>query len=105
AEEGVEARVVDLYSIKPLDDETLRVSVEATGGRLVTVEDYWPEGGLGEAGVTALAVGGEALPPLHLPVSDMPPSRQPARLMHAYGIDADAITAAARRLVGARVAT
>jgi transketolase len=105
AEEGVEARVVDLYSIKPLDEETLRAAVEATGGRLVTVEDHWPEGGLGEAVITALAEAGVQLRAIHLAVSDMPRSGKPAELMRAYGIDADAITAAARRLVGARVAT
>jgi transketolase len=105
AEDGVEARVIDLYSIKPLDEETLRASVEATGGRLVTVEDHWPEGGLGEAVITALAETGVPLHAIHLAVSDMPRSGKPAELMHAYGIDADAITAAARRLVEARVAT
>ena len=49
AEEGVTARVIDLYSVKPVDEETLRAAAEATGGRFVTVEDHWPEGGLGEA--------------------------------------------------------
>ena len=55
AEEGCSARVIDLYSIKPLDEETLRAAAEATGGRLVTVEDHWPEGGLGDAVIAALA--------------------------------------------------
>ncbi len=59
AEEGVAARVIDLYSIKPLDLATLLDAVEATQGRLVTVEDHWPEGGLGEAVVAALAAAGE----------------------------------------------
>ena len=49
AEEGISARVIDLYSIKPLDRETLLAAAEATDGRIVTVEDHWPEGGLGEA--------------------------------------------------------
>ena len=55
AEAGISARVIDLYSIKPLDVETLRAAAEATDGRLVTVEDHWPEGGLGDAVIAALA--------------------------------------------------
>ena len=49
AGEGIAARVIDLYSVKPIDAETLRAAAEATGGRIVTVEDHWPEGGLGDA--------------------------------------------------------
>ena len=61
AEEGVTPRVIDLYSVKPIDVEGLRAAAEATGGRVVTVEDHWPEGGLGEAVLSALADGrGEA---------------------------------------------
>src|SRR3954454_8181885 len=48
-EEGVSARGIALYSVKPIDEEGLRAAAEATGGRVVTVEDHWPEGGLGEA--------------------------------------------------------
>ena len=55
AEEGVSARVIDLYSVKPIDEDGLRAAAEATGGRVVTVEDHWPEGGLGEAVLSALA--------------------------------------------------
>src|SRR6187431_3572427 len=55
ADDGIAARVIDLYSIKPLDAETLAAAAEATGGRIVTVEDHWPEGGLGEAVLGALA--------------------------------------------------
>ena len=54
SEEGIEARVIDLYSIKPLDAETLQAAAEATG-TIVTVEDHWPEGGLGDAVLAALA--------------------------------------------------
>ena len=55
AEDGIAARVIDLYSIKPIDAETLRAAAEATQGRIVTVEDHWPEGGLGDAVLAALA--------------------------------------------------
>ena len=108
AEEGVAARVIDLYSIKPLDLDTLLSASEATGGRLVTVEDHWPEGGLGEAVVSALAAVGEAPTVTLLAVRGMPSSGKPDELLAAAGIDADAIVAAARRVAAgseARAAT
>ena len=57
AGEGIEARVIDLYSVKPVDAETLRAAAEATGGRILTVEDHWPEGGIGDAVLEALSDG------------------------------------------------
>jgi transketolase len=98
AAEGIEARVVDLYSIKPLDEETIR-SLELP---IVTVEDHWPEGGLGEAVLTALA-GIEHPPVVQLAVREMPHSGKPAELLGAAGIDAAGIASAARRLVQAPV--
>jgi transketolase len=95
--------VIDLYSVKPVDEETLRASAEATGGRLVTVEDHWPEGGLGEAVLSAFADADERPRMIHLAVRDMPTSGKPAELLDAAGIDAAHIAAAARRLVGAAV--
>ena len=105
AADGVSARVIDQYSLKPIDVETLHAAAEATGGRLITVEDHWPEGGLGEAVLGAFA-GAEDRPRLELlAVRDMPTSGTPSELLAAAGIDADAIADAARRLVGAAVAT
>src|SRR5207244_4499164 len=49
AEEGIKARVIDLYSVKPIDTTTLHTAAKATQGRIVTVADHWPEGGIGEA--------------------------------------------------------
>ncbi len=95
AQEGIEARVVDLYSIKPLDEETLR----ALACPIVTVEDHWPEGGLGEAVLSALADSDERPPVVHLAVRGMPHSGKPAELLAEAGIDADGIAAAARSLV------
>ena len=101
AEEGVAARVLDLYSIKPLDGQTLAEAASATHGRIVTVEDHWPEGGLGDAVLAALAeVGGEARV-TKLAVREMPRSGKPAELLAAAGIDAAHIAAAARALVSA----
>ena len=98
-EEGIAARVIDLYSIKPLDAETLRAAAEATRGRIVTVEDHWPEGGLGDAVLGALAEADEPLRVVKLAVRDMPKSGKPAELLAAAGIDAEHIAAAARQLV------
>jgi transketolase len=104
AEEGVGARVIDLYSLKPIDAETLGTAAEATGGRIVTVEDHWPEGGLGEAVLAALAERDEGLRVELLAVRELPTSGKPAELLAAAGIDADAIVEAARRLVAAAAA-
>jgi transketolase len=99
-DEGISLRVIDAYSIKPIDAETLQAAAEATG-RIVTVEDHWPEGGLGDAVLAALAEVDEHPRVVKLAVSEMPRSGKPAELMAAYGIDAEAIARAARELVGA----
>jgi transketolase len=101
-EDGITARVIDAYSIKPIDVETLAAAAEATG-RIVTVEDHFPDGGLGDAVLGALAEGDEPARVVKLAVSDMPRSGKPAELLNAYGIDAGHIAAAARQLVGAEV--
>jgi transketolase len=98
AGEGIAVRVIDCYSVKPIDAETLR----AVGTPIVTVEDHWVEGGLGEAVLAALAELDERPPVSVLAVREMPHSGKPAELLAAAGIDADAIAAAARKLVGAR---
>jgi transketolase len=103
AEEGISARVIDLYSIKPIDAETLRDAAEATGGRIVTVEDHWAEGGLGEAVLAAFAEAEERPRVKVLAVTGMPHSGKPAELLAAAGIDADHIAQAARALVSAGV--
>ena len=101
AEDGIQARVIDLYSVKPIDAETLQAAAEATGGRIVTVEDHWEEGGIGEAVLSALADVDEPLRVVKLAVRDMSTSGKPAELLSAAGIDAEHIAAAARALVGA----
>jgi transketolase len=103
AEDGINARVIDLYSIKPLDEATLRDAAEATGGRIVTVEDHRPEGGLGEAVLAAFADAEERPRVKVLAVRGMPHSGKPAELLAAAGIDAASIAQAARRLVGSPV--
>jgi transketolase len=99
AQEGIEARVIDLYSIKPLDAETLR----SLTCPIVTAEDHWAEGGLGEAVLSALSDSDDRPPVVLLAVREMPHSGKPAELLAEAGIDADGIAAAARSLVGAQI--
>ncbi len=105
AEDGISARVIDLYSIKPLDAETLEAAAEATQGRIVTVEDHWPEGGLGDAVLSALGDTDDPPRVVKLAVKGMPSSGKPEELLAAAGIDAEHIAAAARRLVRQTVQT
>jgi transketolase len=98
AGEGISARVIDCYSVKPIDAETLR----AAGTPIVTAEDHWAEGGLGEAVLAALADSDERPQVSVLAVREMPHSGKPAELLAAAGIDAEAIAAAARKLVTAQ---
>jgi transketolase len=101
AEEGIHARVIDCYSVKPIDTATLAAAVGATSGRLVIAEDHHPEGGLGSAVTDGLlAAGATNLHVTHLAVRDMPGSGSGAELLAWAGIDADHIAAAARRLTG-----
>ena len=98
AEEDIGVRVIDLYSIKPIDTEALRAAAEATG-RIITVEDHYPEGGVGDAVLAALAESGAEARVVKLAVKDMPHSGKPGELLAAFGIDADGIANAARQLV------
>ena len=105
-QEGITARIIDAYSVKPIDTETLHQAAQDTEGNLIVVEDHWLEGGLGAAvqdafaGVdTAPTYQGPQLQLIKLAVQNMPGSGKPQELMHEAKIDADAIVAAARSLV------
>jgi transketolase len=98
---GIAARVIDAYSVKPIDRDTLIQACQATGSRLVVAEDHYPEGGLGSAVLEALADA--SVPPLqvaHLAVQGLPTSGTPAELLDAAGISSRHIVEAARRLTG-----
>ncbi|CAL9605020.1 transketolase [Streptomyces sp. enrichment culture] len=96
--EGIAARVIDLYSVKPVDRLTLRQAAEDTGC-LVTIEDHHPEGGLGDA-VLDPFLDGRPMPRLvRLGVRTMPGSATPEEQLHAAGIDAESIAAGVRLLV------
>ncbi|WP_328470959.1 transketolase [Streptomyces sp. NBC_00448] len=98
AAEGISARVIDLYSVKPVDVQTLRAAAQATG-RFVTVEDHHPEGGLADAVLESFG-NGHPMPVLtRLAVHSMPGSATPDEQLDAAGVSAPAITAAARKLL------
>jgi transketolase len=94
-------RVIDCYSIKPIDAATLQTAARETGA-LVTVEDHWPAGGLGEAVLSAVAELPQHPPVIKLAVAGMPTSGSAGELLHAAGIDAEAIVAAVHKLAAAR---
>jgi transketolase len=100
AKDGIRARVLDCYSIKPIDRDTLLAAVAATAGRIVVAEDHHPEGGLGSA-VTEALVSARAprLYLTHLAVRDMPGSGSTEEQLGWAGIDADHIAAAARSVL------
>jgi len=96
--------VIDLYCIKPIDAETLAEAAEATSGRLVTIEDHWAEGGVGDAVLAALADTERPPRVVKLAVTEMPRSGKPDELLAAAGIDAEHIAEAVRKLVSSTVA-
>src|SRR5450759_37618 len=102
AAKKIPARVIDLYSVKPVDVKTLREAVRATKGRVVIVEDHYPEGGLGAAVMEALAADGIPTKIAHLAVKGLPTSGKPDELMNAAGISARHIVAAATKLLQAK---
>lgn len=95
AHENIGARVVDVYSIKPIDAQMLR----ALDIPIVTVEDHWHEGGLGEAVLTALTTASRVLPVVQLAVTELPHSGHSEELLAEAGIDAPGIVRAARQLL------
>jgi transketolase len=102
AGEGINARVIDLYSVKPVDADTLAQAARDCAAGLVVVEDHWPEGGLFETVAGALAGQAEHPPIESLAVRIMPGSATPEEELAIAGIDAPAIVQAARRLAGQR---
>ena len=101
--QGITIRLIDAYSVKPIDKETLHRAAQDTGGKLVVVEDHWFEGGIGDAVLDAfVGVGDHAPTVVKLAVEHMPGSGKPAELLPAAKIDADAIAEAVKSLLWGR---
>jgi transketolase len=91
--EGIAIRVLDAYSVKPIDRETILKAVEETGGRVIVVEDHYDQGGLGDA---VLEVVGNKASVIRLAVREIPRSGPPEVLMDKYGISSNHIVAAVK---------
>jgi transketolase len=104
--EGINIRVIDAYSVKPIDVAGLREAAEATGGRIIVVEDHWIEGGLGDAVLEAFSSTPEHEAASRLPevaklaVHRMPGSGTPDELLEAAGINAHHIVVTVKKLLG-----
>jgi len=96
----ITVRVIDAYSVKPIDAETLYAAAQEAGNKIVVVEDHWPEGGLGEAVLEAFSQQDGPMPEVvKLAVSSMPGSGTPAELMEEAGISAHHIVGVVSALV------
>ncbi len=100
AGKGISARVIDLYSVKPVDAEAILKAAKETGA-IVTVEDHWAEGGIGEVVAAVLAENGVATNFTRLAVTERPGSGPPADLLAAAGIDAAHIVATVEQSLAA----
>ncbi|HUB80974.1 MAG TPA: transketolase [Bryobacteraceae bacterium] len=89
---GIAIRVIDLFSVKPIDREELVKSAREAGGMVITVEDHYEHGGIGDAVFAALS--GESFRGHKLAVREIPRSGKPAELLAKFGIDADSIVSA-----------
>jgi len=91
-------RIIDLFTVKPVDRDTILESVKATNNRLIVVEDHYREDGLGEAVMAALADQTD-IKIVRLAVQEVPHSGTPEQLLSKYGIDAEHIVNAVEKLV------
>jgi len=98
--QDIAVRVIDLYTVKPVDADALADAAKVTGGRFVVVEDHWPEGGLGDAVLAALAEKGiREIRYRHLAVRKMPGSGKPAELLDDAGLSTVHIVRAVKGLL------
>jgi transketolase len=98
ADEGIAVRVIDAYSVKPIDRETLIAAGKVTGGLILTVEDHYPQGGLGDA--VSEAVWDQGFRVRRLAVREIPRSGAPEELVDHFGLSARAIAEAVREELG-----
>jgi transketolase len=97
AADRIAIRVIDAYSVQPIDAETLTAAARATSGRVVTVEDHYAAGGLGDAVAAAIAPAGYTVH--RLAVREIPRSGKPEELLEHFGVGAANIVAAVKALV------
>ncbi|MEK6303046.1 MAG: transketolase [Acidobacteriota bacterium] len=95
--DGINVRVIDLFSIKPIDAVTLTAAGKAAGNLIITVEDHSADGGIGDA--VAAAVSPAGIRVHRLGVREMPRSGKPEELLAAYGIDCAAIVDSVRKTI------
>jgi transketolase len=95
--EGISVRVIDLFSVKPVDEATLRKAGSETSNVILTVEDHAGWGGIGDA--VAAAVSPAGIRVHQLAVREVPRSGKPEELLAAYGIDRSSIATALRKLI------
>lgn len=101
-EDGITIRVIDAYSVKPIDEETLLAAAQEAGNRIITVEDHWPEGGLGDAVLEVFTSSDGPMPQVvKLAVQSMPGSGTPDQLLEEAGINAHSIVQAVKTLIKA----
>jgi transketolase len=97
--DGIGARVLDMYSLKPIDSDALISAAETTGDRVVVVEDHYPQGGIGSAVLEACNDAGRPAQIVHLAVRGLPGSGTGEELMHEAGISVSHVVEAARKLL------
>jgi transketolase len=95
--DGISIRVIDLYSVKPVDAKTVLDAAAATNNTIVTVEDHYPEGGLNDAVMDAVAPRGVTVH--KLAVNGLPRSGKADELLEAHGISAGAIVRKVREII------
>jgi len=99
-DQRVTIRVIDAYSVKPMDEETLLAAAAETGDKFIVVEDHWPEGGLGDAVLEVFTHRDGPLPQIvKLAVQSMPGSGTADQLMEEAGISAHNIVEAVNALL------
>lgn len=95
---GIGARVIDPFTVKPIDKELIIKNIKEVGGRAVVIEDHYYEGGLGEAVLSATALERDIIVK-HIAVPTLPRSGPPKALLALYGLSAKHIVEAAQEIL------
>lgn len=98
AQAGINIRVMDPFTLKPLDEAAVIENANEVGGRIITVEDHYPEGGLGDAVSTAVAMQMNVIVK-RIAVRNLPRSGPPDVLLEMFGINANAIKKAVQEIL------